>query len=99
MPSKSVVFAHEERFLTPLLFRQARTRSWPAAGRDAGCAAPVRQMAGRAGRRGYDNVGNILFFGLSRTTITHLMGSGETRRRLIRRVACSLSVSHRTCGA
>eukprot|EP01083_Nonionella_stella_P169007 572089_1 len=37
-----------------------------------------RQMMGRAGRRGYDNIGHVIFFGISPRKISYLMTSQLT---------------------
>ena len=57
MPCKTVVFAGDSPYLTPLMYRQ---------------------MAGRSGRRGYDPLGRVVFWGLRSHRIRYLLGSHLT---------------------
>jgi superfamily II RNA helicase len=51
MPCKTVVFAGDSQWLTPIMYRQ---------------------MSGRAGRRGFDDTGNVVFLGIPPAKIWHL---------------------------
>ncbi|CAG8471575.1 3281_t:CDS:10, partial [Acaulospora morrowiae] len=42
-------------------------------------ALQFRQMAGRSGRRGFDPLGNVIFFGITQTKIKGLLTSGLAR--------------------
>ncbi|XP_041483940.1 probable ATP-dependent RNA helicase DDX60 isoform X2 [Lytechinus variegatus] len=55
VPCKTVIFACEDLWLKPLLYRQ---------------------MAGRSGRRGFDLVGNVIFYCVPPQKIRHLITSG-----------------------
>lgn len=69
MPCRTVMLVGDNQ-LNPLIFRQVgifRTLACYAPG-----LKPSLQMIGRAGRRGYDYVGNVLFLGISPNRIASL---------------------------
>jgi ATP-dependent RNA helicase DDX60 len=61
MPCKTVIFAGENMFLSPLSYNQ---------------------MAGRAGRRGFDSLGNIIFFGVPLAKIVRVTSASVPELRV-----------------
>ena len=55
-----------------------------------------RQMSGRAGRRGYDNVGNVVFFDISARKVQHLMRSRIPNLRGHSMLSCSFALQMHT---
>jgi superfamily II RNA helicase len=62
MPCKTVVFAGDNIYLTPLTFHQ---------------------MAGRAGRRGFDTLGNIVFMNIPLHKIVQLTSASLPRLNVL----------------
>ncbi|OEH77061.1 dead deah box helicase domain-containing protein [Cyclospora cayetanensis] len=67
LPCRSAVFAGDALALTPTMFKQASSSCRFAARREDSCAG------GRAGRRGYDSAGHIIFWEVPFRRINRLL--------------------------
>lgn len=83
MPCKTVMFAMDSTFLTALNYQQARSIDfgfvsldtylrWLQIASDFFSFPLMRQMIGRAGRRGFDMIGEVIHFGIPLTKILRL---------------------------